>query len=159
MNYESFFLYLSRLHRQHTYRKRLAIPCNWIWTIQVEWEEWDALTGYIMGLCSHYSRKCEHIHSYSFSGSPEPSYRVRANGARTFFYGLLPGFRAWPDVFETWITKSLGYLCHCSVSFAWADVPRLMGNRLLRPLLSSLIIQLETLPWCSPLTDTRIPRW
>ena len=57
---EKELLYLRCCFAQHKYRKRLAIPCNRIWTIRSNGKSDNALTGYYMGSRPHYSRKCEH---------------------------------------------------------------------------------------------------
>lgn len=49
----------------------------------------EALSLAILWASSHtIAESVSTIHSYSFRGSPEPSCRIRANGARTFFFLL-----------------------------------------------------------------------
>lgn len=63
--------------RQQTYLKAFSLFLYYeSGQFKMKWEKVMTLTLAIIGLCSCYSGKCEHIKSYSFHGSPEPIVRV-----------------------------------------------------------------------------------
>lgn len=96
------------------HRKRLAIPYNRIWTIQLEWEECDACTGYIMGFCPHYSRKCEHIpFLFILRLSRARLWDKKAKEAHTFFIIYTPHGHHGTDAYEKVIYNLIrGNHCH-----------------------------------------------